>query len=100
MDQIRHTFLHYELDPLAEQAPHSHQAAGTAVAVGEAIAVGREFQDRHLAAGDRMPDTGDRDSNQRGQADGGERMRAQAVDDAVKQGYILTRTFYDDGGGV
>ena len=29
-----------------------------------------------------------------------EAMRAQAVDDAVKQGYILTRTFYDGGSGV
>ena len=45
MPQIRHTYLHYLLDPMAEKHFTSDQAAGAAAAVGEARAAGREFQD-------------------------------------------------------
>ena len=58
MPQIRHTYLHYLLDPLAEKHFSCHQAARTAAAVGEASAAGRKFQERHFAAGDGVPGAG------------------------------------------
>ena len=54
MEQIRHTYLHYLLDPLAMKYPSAMKRSATAAGIGQAIADGQQFQDRCLAAGDRM----------------------------------------------
>jgi tetratricopeptide (TPR) repeat protein len=95
MDQIRHTFLHYELDPLAgkhfsainrlepllrsvQRAPLEESfKSDISLLVTECLVRAIEIR----TTGTKQP------------AD--EAMREQAVDDAVKQGYILTRYFYN-----
>jgi tetratricopeptide (TPR) repeat protein len=94
MDQIRHTFLHYELDREAEKhftamrrlepllqsvkrAPlEENFKTDISLLVTECLVRAIEIR----TTGSKLPAE--------------EAMRAQAVDDAVKQGYILTRTFY------
>lgn len=94
MEQIRHTYLHYLMDPLADKhyteikrlepllqsvrrAPLQESfKSDISLLVTECLIRAIEIRtggDKHTA----------------------EAMRAQAVDDAVKQGYILTRYFYD-----
>ena len=95
MDEIRHTFLHYELDPLAakhftaiqrlepllqsvKRAPLEESfKTDISLLVTECLVRAVEIR----TAGTTAP--------------GEEAMRAQAVEDAVKQGYILTKYFYD-----
>lgn len=95
MDQIRHTFLHYELDPLADKhfvaikrlepllqsvkrAPlEENFKTDIALLVTECLVRAIEIR----TTGSKLPAE--------------EALRAQAVADAVKQGYILTRYFYD-----
>lgn len=94
MDEIRHTFLHYELDPLADKhgtaikrlepllqsvkrAPLEESfRTDISLLVTECLVRAIEIR---MAGGKQTP----------------EAMRAQAVDDAVRQGYILTRYFYN-----
>ncbi len=94
MDQIRHTFLHYELDPLAgkhfsainrllpllqavKRAPLEESfKSDISLLVTECLVRAIEIR----TTGTKQPAE--------------EAMREQAVDDAVKQGYILTRYFY------
>ncbi len=95
MDQIRHTFLHYELDPLAskhftaimrlEPLLQSVKRAPLEEAFKTDISL---LVTECLIRAIEIRTTGTKQA-----AD--EALRAQAVDDAVKQGYILTRTFYD-----
>jgi len=95
MDQIRHTFLHYELDREAEKhftamkrlepllqsvkrAPLEESfKTDISLLVTECLVRAIEIR----TTGSKLPAE--------------EAMRVQAVDDAVKQGYILTRTFYE-----
>lgn len=95
MDQIRHTFLHYELDPLADKhftaikrlepllqsvkrAPlEENFKTDMSLLVTECLVRAIEIR----TTGSKLPAE--------------EALRAQAVADAVKQGYILTRYFYD-----
>ena len=95
MDQIRHTFLHYEFDPLAakhfasikrlepllqsvKRAPLEESfKSDISLLVTECLVRAVEIR----TAGSKAVE---------------EAMRTQAVEDAVKQGYILTRTFYDE----
>ena len=95
MDQIRHTYLHYQLDREAEKhftamkrlepllqsvkrAPLEESfKTDISLLVTECLVRAIEIR----TAGSKLPAE--------------EAMRAQAVDDAVKQGYILTRTFYE-----
>ena len=95
MDQIRHTYLHYELDREAEKhftamkrlepllqsvkrAPLEESfKTDISLLVTECLVRAIEIR----TTGSKLPAE--------------EAMRAQAVDDAVKQGYILTRTFYE-----
>jgi tetratricopeptide (TPR) repeat protein len=94
MDQIRHAYLHYLMDPLAEKhfsaikrlepllqsikrAPLDDGIKGDiSLLVTECLVRAIEIRT-----------TGTKQT--------AEAMRAQAVDDAVRQGYILTRYFYD-----
>jgi tetratricopeptide (TPR) repeat protein len=93
MDQIRHTFLHYELDPLADKHPTSIKRLEPLLQSVKRAPLEQSFKDdisllvtECLVRAIEIRMTGSKTE---------EAMRAQAVDDAVKQGYILTRHFYD-----
>ena len=63
MDQIRHTFLHYEMDPLAEKHYSSIKRLEPLLVSVKRAPIEEAVQDRHLAVGDGVPGAGDRDSN-------------------------------------
>ncbi|MGB2606467.1 MAG: DUF4932 domain-containing protein [Candidatus Sulfotelmatobacter sp.] len=93
MDQIRHTFLHYEMDPLAEKHYSSMQRLKPLLQSVSRAPLEESFKTdisllvtECLVRAIEIRTTG-------GKVE--EPIRAQAVDDAVKQGYILTRYFYD-----
>ena len=95
MDQIRHTFLHYELDPMAEKHYTSIKRLEPLLQSVKRAPLEESFKtDISLLVTECLVRAIEiRTSGTKQAAD--EAMRAQAVDDAVKQGYILTRTFYD-----
>ena len=93
MDQIRHTFLHYEMDPLAEKHYTSIKRLEPLLQSVKRAPIEESFKTdisllvtECLVRAIEIRTTGSKAA---------EAMRAQAVDDAVKQGYILTRYFYD-----
>ena len=93
MDQIRHTFLHYEMDPLAEKHYSSIKRLEPLLQSVKRAPMEESFKTdisllvtECLVRAIEIRTTGSKAE---------EAMRAQAVDDAVKQGYILTRYFYD-----
>jgi tetratricopeptide (TPR) repeat protein len=93
MDQIRHTFLHYEMDPLAEKHYSSIKRLEPLLQSVRRAPLEQSFKTdisllvtECLVRAIEIRTTGSK---------GEEAMRAQAVDDAVKQGYILTRYFYN-----
>jgi tetratricopeptide (TPR) repeat protein len=95
MDQIRHTFLHYEMDPLAEKHYSSIKRLEPLLQAVKRAPLEESFKTdisllvtECLVRAIEIRTTGNKQAAQ-------EAMRAQAVDDAVKQGYILTRYFYD-----
>ena len=94
MEEIRHAYLHYQLDPLAEKhftaikqlepllqsvkrAP-LEESFRTDISLLVTECLVRAIEIRTI-----------------GTKQTAEAMRLQAVDDAIKQGYILTRYFYD-----
>jgi tetratricopeptide (TPR) repeat protein len=95
MDQIRHTFLHYEMDPLAEKHFSSVKRLEPLLQSVKRAPLEESFKtDISLLVTEclvRAIEIRTAGSKQAGE----EAMRAQAVDDAVKQGYILTKYFYD-----
>jgi Domain of unknown function (DUF4932) len=95
MEQIRHTFLHYELDPLAEKHYSSIKRLEPLLQSVKRAPLEESFKTdisllvtECLIRAIEIRTTGGKQPAQ-------EAMRAQAVDDAVKQGYILTKYFYD-----
>jgi tetratricopeptide (TPR) repeat protein len=95
MDQIRHTFLHYELDPLASKHPTAIMRLEPLLQSVKRSPLEESFKTdisllvtECLIRAMEIRLSGDKQT--------AEAMRAQAVDDAVKQGYILTRSFYDE----
>lgn len=94
MDQIRHTFLHYEMDPLAEKHYSSIKRLEPLLQSVKRAPLEENFKtDISLLVTEclvRAIEIRTSGSKQTAEA-----MRTQAVDDAVKQGYILTRYFYD-----
>ena len=89
MDQIRHTFLHYEMDPLAEKHYSSIKRLEPLLQSVKRAPMEESFKTdisllvtECLVRAIEIRTTGSKAA---------EAMRAQAVDDAVKQGYILTR---------
>jgi tetratricopeptide (TPR) repeat protein len=95
MDEIRHTFLHYELDPLAEKHFTSIKRLEPLLQSVRRAPLEQSFKDdisllvtECLIRAIEIRTSG-------GKQPAEEAMRAQAVDDAVKQGYILTRYFYN-----
>jgi tetratricopeptide (TPR) repeat protein len=95
MEQIRHTFLHYELDPLAEKHYSSIKRLEPLLQSVKRAPLEESFKTdisllvtECLIRAIEIRTTGGKQPAQ-------EAMRTQAVDDAVKQGYILTKYFYD-----
>ena len=95
MEQIRHTFLHYELDPLAEKHFSAIKRLEPLLQSVKRAPLEESFKTdisllvtECLVRAIEIRTTGNKQPAE-------EAMRAQAVDDAVKQGYILTRYFYD-----
>ncbi len=95
MDQIRHTFLHYEMDPLAEKHYSSIKRLEPLLQSVKRAPLEDSFKSdisllvtECLIRAIEIRTTG-------GKQPAEEAMRAQAVDDTVKQGYILTKYFYD-----
>lgn len=94
MEQIRHTYLHYLLDPLAMKHPGSMQRLEPLLDQVRLAPIDQSFRDdisllvtecliraieaRTMAGGQSV-----------------ETRRQETVDKAVQQGYILTRYFYD-----
>jgi hypothetical protein len=95
MEQIRHTFLHYEMDPLAGKHFTSIKRLEPLLQSVKRAPLEESFKTdisllvtECLVRAIEIRTTGGKQAPE-------EAMRAQAVDDAVKQGYILTRYFYD-----
>ena len=93
MDQIRHTYLHYLMDPLAEKHFTSIKRLEPILQSVKRAPLEESFKTdisllvtECLVRAVEIRTTGDKKT--------AEAMRAQAVDDAVRQGYILTRYFY------
>ena len=95
MEQIRHTYLHYLLDPLAMKYPSAMKRLEPLLESVKAVAHGQQFQERCLAAGDRMFYPRDRS------ADGGieprrpKRSACRRLKHSAQQGFILTHYFYE-----
>jgi tetratricopeptide (TPR) repeat protein len=94
MEQIRHTFLHYEMDPLAEKHYSSIKRLEPLLQSVKRSPLEENFKTNIsllvtecLVRAIEIRTGGNKQT--------AEAMRAQAVDDAVKQGYILTHYFYD-----
>jgi tetratricopeptide (TPR) repeat protein len=94
MQQIRHTYLHYLLDPLAEKHPSAIKRVEPLLQSVKRAPLEDSFKtDISLLVTEcliRAVEIRTSGSKQTAEA-----MRTQAVDDAVKQGYILTRYFYN-----
>jgi tetratricopeptide (TPR) repeat protein len=94
MDQVRHTFLHYEMDPLAEKHYSAMKRLEPLLQSVKRAPMEESFKtDISLLVTECLVRA--IEIRTAGNKQTAEAMRAQAVDDAVKQGYILTRYFYD-----
>jgi hypothetical protein len=94
MEEIRHAYLHYLLDPLAEKNFVAVKRVEPLLKSVQRAPVEESFKDdisllvtECMIRAIEIRTTGTKHTP--------EAMRAQAVDDAVKQGYILTRYFYN-----
>ena len=94
MDQIRHTYLHYLLDPLAEKHFSSIKRLDPILQSVKRAPLEDSFKtDTSLLVTECLVRAIEIRTS--GNKQTAEALRAQAVDDAMKQGYILTRYFYD-----
>lgn len=94
MEQIRHTYLHYLLDPLADKHPAAIRRLEPLLQEVKRAPLEYSFKSdisllvtECIVRAVEIRTTGNKQT--------AEAMRAQAVDDSVKQGYILTRYFYN-----
>ena len=93
MEQIRHTYLHYLLDPLAEKHFTSVKRLEPLLQSVKRAPLEDTFKtDISLLVTECLVRA--IEIRTMGTRQTAEAMRLQAVDDAVKQGYILTRYFY------
>jgi hypothetical protein len=93
MPQIRHTYLHYLLDPMAEKHFSSIKRLEPLLQSVKRAPLEENFKsDVSLLVTECLVRAIEIRTN--GTKQTAEAMRLQAVDDAVKQGYILTRYFY------
>ncbi len=93
MEQIRHTYLHYLLDPMAEKHFTAVKRLAPLLQSVKRAPLEESFRTdisllvtECLVRAIEIRTTGSKQT--------AEAMRQQAVDDAVKQGYILTKYFY------
>jgi uncharacterized protein DUF4932 len=93
MDQIRHTYLHYLMDPMAEKHFSTIKRLEPLLQSVKRAPLEDSFKDdisllvtECLIRAIEIRTSGNKQT--------AEAMRSQAVDDAVKKGYILTRYFY------
>src|SRR5579864_753768 len=94
MEQIRHTYLHYLMDPLAEKHFSAIKRLEPLLQSVKRAPLEDSFKsDISLLVTECMVRAVEIRTS--GNKQTAEAMRAQAVDDAVRQGYILTRHFYD-----
>jgi hypothetical protein len=94
MEQIRHTYLHYLMDPLAEKHFTAIKRLEPLLQSVKRAPIDDNFKsDISLLVTECMVRA--IEIRTTGNKQTAEAMRAQAVDDAVRQGYILTRHFYD-----
>ena len=93
MPQIRHTYLHYLLDPLAEKHFSSIKRIEPLLQSVKRAPLEESFKtDISLLVTECMVRA--IEIRTTGNKQTAEAMRLQAVDDAVRQGYILTKYFY------
>ena len=94
MPQIRHTYLHYLLDPLAEKHFSAIKRLEPLLQSVKRAPLDEPFKtDISLLVTECMIRA--IEIRTTGTKQTAEAMRLQAVDDAVRQGYILTRYFYN-----
>jgi hypothetical protein len=94
MEEIRHAYLHYLLDPLAEKHFSAIKRIEPLLQSVKRAPVEEVFKtDMSLLVTECLIRA--IEIRTVGTKQTAEAMRAQAVDDAVKQGYILTRYFYN-----
>lgn len=93
MEQIRHTYLHYILDPLADKNPGAIKRLAPLLQSVKRAPLDESFKtDVSLLVTECLIRAIEIRTN--GNKQTADAMRLQAVDDAVRQGYILTRYFY------
>ncbi len=93
MPQIRHTYLHYLLDPMAEKHFSSIKRLEPLLQSVKRAPLEESFKtDISLLVTECLVRAIEIRTS--GNKQTAEAMRLQAVDDAVKQGYILTKYFY------
>ncbi len=94
MSEIRHTYLHYLLDPLADKHFSAMKRIEPLLQAVKRAPLEESFRnDISLLVTECMVRA--IEIRTVGTKQTAEAMRLQAVDDAVKQGYILTRYFYN-----
>jgi tetratricopeptide (TPR) repeat protein len=94
MEQIRHTYLHYLLDPLAMKRPEAMQKLEPLLDQVRLAPIDQSFRDDiSLLVTECLIRAIEARTMVGGVA--AEVRREEAVDKAVAQGYILTRYFYD-----
>jgi len=94
MEQIRHTYLHYLMDPLAEKHFSAIKRLEPLLQSVKRSSLDDSFKtDISLLVTECLIRAIEIRTS--GNKQTAEAMRSQAVDDAVRQGYILTRYFYN-----
>lgn len=94
MDQIRHTYLHYLLDPLAAKYPNSITRLTPLLAGVKKAPMDESFkQDASLLVTECLIRAIEVRTSGAGKMT--EVQRQATVEQSVKQGYVLTRYFYD-----
>ena len=94
MEQVRHTYLHYLLDPMAEKHFSAIKKLDPLLQSVKRAPLDENFKtDISLLVTECLVRAIEIRTS--GTKQTAEAMRLQAVDDAVKQGFILTRYFYN-----
>jgi len=94
MDQIRHTYLHYLLDPMALKYPGEMKRLEPLLETVKTAPMEETFkEDMSLLVTECMIRAVE--ARTLGSSKTPEEERQKAVDDSVAQGFILTRYFYD-----
>ena len=94
MEQIRHTYLHYVLDPLAMKRPEAMKRLGPLLNAVRMAPMDESFKnDISLLVTESLIRAVE--ARTLGSGKSFEERREEAVEKSMEQGYILTRYFYD-----